>query len=166
MGSWSFVYISKADSLRKKMGQYMSYPLQQEVICYHRRQDYDHCGNKKDIPEEINELDRLHREFCEDIFKQRMKTSERRKLLTEVSDESYAKRFLNWDAEDIGDFKIQFEVFDLNRDGLIDFKEMNMVLNTFGDLSTPKSWTLTTRMPSISRNFCSFSTNSSLPRPT
>merc|ERR1719342_464423 len=108
------------------MGQYMSYPLQQEVICYHRRQDYDHCGNKKQIADEVNELDLLHRQFCADIFKQRMKTSERRKLLTDVSNDSYAARFPNWDHEDIGDFKIQFEVFDLNRDGLIDFKELNI----------------------------------------
>jgi len=114
----------------------MYYPLQPEAICYHRQQDYNALGERKsNVVRQENEIDLLHRTYCADIFSQRKHINEKRKLLTDVSDEAYAKRFPQWDAEDIGDFKVQFEIFDLNRDGLIDFKEMNMVLDEFGEAS-------------------------------
>lgn len=116
----------------------MSYPLQAKAISYHRPQDYNAFGERRtDITSEENEIDLLHRSHCEEIFQQRHSNNLRRRMLTEVSDEDYAKRFHQWTSEDIGDFKIQFEIFDLNRDGVIDFKEMNNVLDEFGESSKP-----------------------------
>lgn len=121
------------------MGNFMQYQLQPEAISYHRQQDYNALGERKsDVVKDENEIDLLHRTYCADIFSQRKHINEKRKLLTDVSDEAYAKRFPQWEPEDIGDFKVQFEIFDLNRDGLIDYKEMNMVLDEFGEVSSPE----------------------------
>nr|XP_009860431.1 uncharacterized protein LOC104266302 [Ciona intestinalis] len=118
------------------MGNMFYYPLEPEAISYHRPQDYNSLGKRKsDIKKDENEIDLLHRTYCADIFSQRKNINQKRKMLTDVSDEDYAKRFPQWEAEDIGDYKVQFEIFDLNRDGLIDFKEMNMVLDEFGESS-------------------------------
>ncbi|CAK8678869.1 unnamed protein product [Clavelina lepadiformis] len=107
-----------------------------EAISYHRRQDYDSLGQRKsNVIKDENEIDLLHRTYCADIFSQRKQINEKRLLLTQVSDEAYAKRFPQWEPDDIGDYKIQFEIFDLNCDGLIDFKEMNQVLDEFGEPS-------------------------------
>lgn len=118
------------------MGNFFYYPLKPEAISYHRPQDYNALGVRKtDVVKDENEIDLLHRTYCAEIFSQRESINEKRKLLTEVSDEAYARRFPQWESEDIGDYKIQFEIFDLNRDGLIDFKEMNLVLDEFGESS-------------------------------
>ena len=35
-----------------------------------------------------------------------------------------ALKWKNWDEETIDGFRVQFQVIDLNQDGLIDFKEL------------------------------------------
>lgn len=121
------------------MGNLLSYPLGEENVTYHRPCDYNAFGERKqDVKKEENEIDLLHRSHCEEIFAQRRSSKMRKTFLTDVSNEDYAKRFPQWSSEDIGDYKIQFEIFDLNRDGVIDFKEMNSVLDEFGEFSDPE----------------------------
>nr|XP_039268086.1 calmodulin-like protein 10 [Styela clava] len=118
------------------MGNLMSYPLQPEIISYHRPQDYNSFGERKNIPKEENVIEKLHYAHLEEVFASRQNSNTRRKLL-DVSDEEYAKKFPQWSPAEISNFKAQFLIFDSNRDGILDFIEMNSVLDEFGESSKP-----------------------------
>ena len=120
------------------MGNFFSYPLEAEAASYHRRQDYNSLGIRKaDVVKEENEIDRLHRTYCAEIFGERKLASEKSLLLT-VDNKTYSKRFPQWRLDDISDLKIQFTIFDPNCDGLIDYRELNIVLDMYGEDSTPE----------------------------
>ena len=118
------------------MGNFMYYPLEAEATSYHRREDYNALGVRRaDVVKEENEIDRLHRVYCAKIFAERKTAQEKRHLLS-VDDFEYTKRYQFWEADDISDFKAMFKYFDSNGDGLIDFQEMNHMLNQLGEISS------------------------------
>lgn len=53
----------------------------------------------------------------------------------EMDVETIKNRFPHWTDEMILDLKAQFQTFDINLDGLIDFQELGHVLNELGDTS-------------------------------
>ena len=119
------------------MGNFFYYPLEAEATSYHRRQDYNSLGVRKaTIIREDNEIDKLHRNYCSEIFMTRKTSSEKRLLLT-LEDETYAQRYPQWNVDDISNFKVQFQLFDMNADGLIDFRELAFVLDHVGENSRP-----------------------------
>lgn len=48
------------------------------------------------------------------------------------------KQYPHWDVEDILDFKALFQSFDLNGDGVIDFRELCLGLDELGDTTKPE----------------------------
>ena len=115
------------------MGNFFYYPLEAEATSYHRRQDYNALGIRKaNVVKEENEIDKLHRGYCADLFLQRRELNDKRLLLT-TDDEEYAEKYPQWEPDTISDLKIAFQLFDLNRDGLIDLREMAIVLDYFGE---------------------------------
>lgn len=49
--------------------------------------------------------------------------------------DKYRERFPEITEQEIFDLKLQFQTFDLNRDGLIDYNELGQVLDDLGDRS-------------------------------
>merc|ERR1711948_191109 len=50
--------------------------------------------------------------------------------------ETYKKDFPNITEQELMDLKLQFQTFDLNMDGLIDYNELGQVLDDLGDKSS------------------------------
>lgn len=50
--------------------------------------------------------------------------------------EKYKKDFPNITEQELMDLKMQFQTFDLNMDGLIDYNELGQVLDDLGDKSS------------------------------
>ena len=117
------------------MGNFFYYPLQRKRYSYHREEDYDIFGERKHSDKTENILHELHKKYCYKMFEKVRLVQEKVNLIVQVSDEAFSRRFPNWDVRDISSLKCQFEVFDLNRDGLIDFREMTTVLDGLGDTS-------------------------------
>lgn len=49
--------------------------------------------------------------------------------------DKYREQFPEITEQEIFDLKLQFQTFDLNRDGLIDYNELGQVLDDLGDRS-------------------------------
>ena len=117
------------------MGNLFSYPLEAEATSYHRRQDYNSLGVRKTaIVKEENEIDKLHRKYCTDMFQHRKNDSAKRLFLT-IEEEAYVAHHPQWDTDDIAELKLMFEIFDMNCDGLVDFRELAFVLDNVGENS-------------------------------
>ena len=50
-------------------------------------------------------------------------------FILELSTAELAKKWENWDEAAIDGFRIQFQIIDLNEDGLIDFNELYVRIN-------------------------------------
>ena len=44
--------------------------------------------------------------------------------LSDINVSSICAKYPQWKEDNINDFKVQFQNFDLNKDGLIDFEEL------------------------------------------
>lgn len=51
-------------------------------------------------------------------------------FVLELSTTELVKKWENWDEATIDGFRIQFQIIDLNEDGLIDFNELYVRINT------------------------------------
>ena len=63
-------------------------------------------------------------EFMKDVLDEREAIAQAREKFLETDYSYLKKRFPFWSVDDIVDLKAQFQSFDRNYDGLIDFEEM------------------------------------------
>ncbi|XP_078680660.1 uncharacterized protein LOC144915807 isoform X2 [Branchiostoma floridae x Branchiostoma belcheri] len=72
---------------------------------------------------------------CSDLLSERLAIKEARMLFENTNYEELMEQYPKWTEDDINAFRMQFKSFDLNQDGLIDYRELCQVLDEMGDES-------------------------------
>ncbi|XP_066296556.1 uncharacterized protein [Branchiostoma lanceolatum] len=72
---------------------------------------------------------------CSDLLADRLAIKEARMLFENTNYDELIEQYPQWSVDDINAFRMQFKSFDLNQDGLIDYRELCQVLDEMGDES-------------------------------
>ncbi|XP_035690973.1 calmodulin-related protein 97A-like isoform X2 [Branchiostoma floridae] len=72
---------------------------------------------------------------CSDLLADRLAIKEARMLFENTNYDELIEQYPKWTVDDINAFRMQFKSFDLNQDGLIDYRELCQVLDEMGDES-------------------------------
>ena len=70
-----------------------------------------------------------------ELMEIRLESAASKKKIKEMEATDVLDQYPMWTSDDILDFKAQFQSFDINQDGLIDFHELSCVLTELGDES-------------------------------
>lgn len=117
----------------------ISFPVKRRQFCFRDPLDYAVTGDRKtesiifDGPQ--NPFESLTADLFLPIIEERMNIIGAREKFRNFNASMLKEKFPNWTMEQILDLKSQFQTFDLNQDGLIDFQELSNVLDELGDES-------------------------------
>ncbi|XP_074643567.1 uncharacterized protein LOC141900532 [Tubulanus polymorphus] len=75
-------------------------------------------------------------DFFQQFVEERRYLKQMKLKFRELDPRSLKAKFPNWETQQLLDMKSQFLLFDLNKDGLIDFDELCTVMNELGDKSS------------------------------
>eukprot|EP00041_Stephanoeca_diplocostata_P007272 m.101632 g.101632 ORF g.101632 m.101632 type:complete len:202 (-) comp16813_c0_seq5:744-1349(-) len=117
------------------MGITTSYPLDETSFCYE-------LPDQKPVDKNyLKAADETHYYIAQKphwnvILDQRSKCSDAKRKLNETSITDYLQRYETWSEADVLSLRDQFMSFDTNCDGLIDYHELNTVLDNLGDTTS------------------------------
>ncbi|XP_074637104.1 uncharacterized protein LOC141895222 [Acropora palmata] len=123
------------------MGCSPSHPITRSPIIYEPNSFYSVTGTRKkyaDFELGNTEFELIQEQYWNRLlFVRRQTALSKRKFLemTEKDLKALAKQFSDLDEAEILDLKLQFQTFDLNQDGIIDYEELMQVLDDLGDRS-------------------------------
>lgn len=115
------------------MGSHMSYPLAATAFCY---QLPGKLTGSRDGDEQASGSDHYylaHKPFWDKILQQRTNSNVAKRKFDEQSVAEYIRQYPEWNETDLITLRDQFLVFDQNEDGIIDYSELDQVLDKWGD---------------------------------
>jgi len=126
------------------MGIRVSYFSDLDTISYCDTSRVSSAGNTHtpfhyDRDKPNNPFERAVENIFQEVLDERRATINAKAKYREMKVESIKARYPQWSYEQIMDLKAQFQTFDLNQDGLIDFQELCAVLDELGDRSNSES---------------------------
>ncbi|MGH0173563.1 UNVERIFIED_CONTAM: hypothetical protein FKN15_065698 [Acipenser sinensis] len=108
------------------MGSRLSYPLVNEPDIY-EDSDYDEDSVEADMAKQLHEI---NLQFCDDMIQLRVRSAAEHAKFEEYQSHwktkvtEFQKMYPEWSEQDITHLKQQFELFDKDKDCLIEFKEL------------------------------------------
>merc|ERR1712099_32937 len=138
---------SMMDSVKEWMGKLykvtLKYqPLLRRVpISFNPTSYYTCTGQRRtdDYSSDTTEFHKLQERYWEPLIRDRNLDQEAKEKFRQGGKEmyeTYKKDFPNITEQELMDLKLQFQTFDLNMDGLIDYNELGQVLDDLGDKSS------------------------------
>ncbi|XP_013419291.1 uncharacterized protein LOC106179995 [Lingula anatina] len=122
------------------MGIRLSFPLKKPPICYYDRVEYIATGKQKteegEAPNTRSPLQETSEQFFASFHLARRRMLKAGRKFEDIPTEVLLHRFPQWDEEDIWELKAEFQTFDFNQDGILDFNELTELLDTMGDDSS------------------------------
>eukprot|EP00918_Siedleckia_nematoides_P028946 GHVU01062203.1.p1 GENE.GHVU01062203.1~~GHVU01062203.1.p1 ORF type:complete len:192 (+),score=31.00 GHVU01062203.1:380-955(+) len=118
----------------------ISLSVKRQTFCYDDPEHYTYSGEfREEMWLKQQQMGNIFEQLAEELFgtmiKQRKEIMTARNKFHASNVVEMAERFENFTVQDILDLKAQFQTFDLNQDGLIDFPELCAVLDELGDES-------------------------------
>ncbi|XP_020916673.2 probable calcium-binding protein CML23 [Exaiptasia diaphana] len=122
------------------MGCAPSYPIARVPVLYELPYLYDTSGKRR---ENIGKLDdtefkKIQAQYWSKLIEERKKIALNKRKFQEMGEKDFqtlTNEFPRFDMSDILDLRLQFQSFDVNQDGIIDFNELMQVLDDLGDHS-------------------------------
>ncbi|CAH1800795.1 unnamed protein product [Owenia fusiformis] len=119
------------------MGNIISFPVVNPPITFEMDTDFAPTGERiVEKKRRTNRFERITEDFFQYLLEERAEIIKAKQKFLEVDMEAILARYPRWTADDIQDYKTQFQTFDPNLDGLIDFNELCSVLDELGDKTT------------------------------
>ncbi|XP_078361341.1 uncharacterized protein LOC144645661 [Oculina patagonica] len=125
------------------MGCAPSYPITRSPIIYEPNAYFNITGTRKTHGEnelKNTEFQNIQEHYWEKLLQERRRSAVNRRKFQEMGEKDFRsliEEFPEFKEGDIVDLRLQFQTFDLNQDGIIDFKELMQVLDDLGDRSEP-----------------------------
>jgi len=88
---------------------------------------------KSGVPQ--NAFEEITEQFFASLLQRRQEVLRAKLKIKEFDMKRISQKYPGWNYEDIMDLKAQFQTFDINQDGLIDYEELKSVLDEIGDES-------------------------------
>jgi len=86
-----------------------------------------------------NAFEEITEQFFHDLLLKRQEVLRAKMKIKDMDMKKVREKYPLWTYEDLMDLKAQFQTFDINQDGLIDFEELNSVLEEIGDESSEET---------------------------
>ncbi|XP_014663614.1 PREDICTED: uncharacterized protein LOC106806255 [Priapulus caudatus] len=118
------------------MGGKFTFPLVQQPAVYEPHSYFTSTGTRIrsfERTENPNPYEEIFSEFCQAMIAERRKLTAAKQIFQDADIATIAEKYPNWDASFALDMKAQFQTFDVNQDGFIDFRELCLKLDEFGD---------------------------------
>jgi len=119
------------------MGSFISFPIKETEPSY---VDHSQCAYTGELKTEStgpvgpkNTFEEVTESFFSEQLTRRTEILAARLKIKAMDMNAILNLFPEWNTEYVMDLKAQFQTFDLNNDGLIDFKELQVVLDEIGD---------------------------------
>ncbi|XP_031551458.1 calmodulin-related protein-like [Actinia tenebrosa] len=125
------------------MGCAPSYPISTSPILFNPIYLFEATGHRRKNIRELDdtEFKRIQAQYWSKLIEERKKMALNRRKFQEMGEKDFqtlAEEFPKFDMSDILDLRLQFQTFDINQDGIIDFNELMQVLDDLGDNSDEK----------------------------
>jgi len=125
------------------MGNVIYFPIKREQSSYTDstkctstgKRFANYCGN--DGPQ--NAFEEITEQFFHDLLLKRQEVLRAKMKIKDMDMKKVREKYPLWTYEDLMDLKAQFQTFDINQDGLIDFEELSSVLEEIGDESSEET---------------------------
>ncbi|EGD76509.1 hypothetical protein PTSG_07626 [Salpingoeca rosetta] len=118
------------------MGMLLS-ALNEQPVCFDSPSHYDARGRpipwRTPIHTVASPYYDVQKKHWQELREARTKSIVARKKLSDENTARLLSMYPQWTDSDIADLKDQFHSFDVNQDGMIDFEEMVIVLDSLGD---------------------------------
>nr|XP_058955344.1 uncharacterized protein LOC131782607 [Pocillopora verrucosa] len=125
------------------MGCAPSYPITRSPVVYEPITYFNRTGTRKSHGEnelKNTEFQSIQEQYWGKLLMERRLSAVNRKKFLEMGEKDFRsliEEFPEFKESDISDLRLQFQTFDLNQDGIIDFRELTQVLDDLGDKSEP-----------------------------
>jgi len=86
-----------------------------------------------------NAFEEITEQFFHELLLKRQEVLRAKMKIKDMDMKKVREKYPLWTYEDLMDLKAQFQTFDINQDGLIDFEELCSVLEEIGDESTEQT---------------------------
>jgi len=122
------------------MGNVIYFPIKREQSSYTDSTKCTSTGKRfanysgNDGP--LNAFEEITEQFFHDLLLKRQDVLRAKMKIKDMDMKKIREKYPLWTYEDLMDLKAQFQTFDINQDGLIDFEELNSVLEEIGDESS------------------------------
>ncbi|XP_071946646.1 uncharacterized protein [Antedon mediterranea] len=122
-----------------RMGISISFPVAPKEIYFTSPAAFMPTGQKREFAVNESTLEKTRFEnitekHFKNIIENRQEAMEAKAKFEDIR--ALANKYTQWTEADIFDFRLLFQEFDLNHDGLIDFEELVIALEDLGDTSS------------------------------
>lgn len=120
------------------MGNVIYFPIKREQRSYTDSTKCASTGKRLSTYMKVgplNAFEEITEKFFADLLFKRQDVLRAKLKIKEMDMQAIRGKYPLWSYEDLMDLKAQFQTFDINQDGLIDFQELCSVLEEIGDES-------------------------------